>query len=43
MEVDISVFFENLSRKFKLKPDKNNGCFTWRPVHVSDHISPSSS
>ena len=22
-----------------LKPDKNNGSFTWRPIHIFDHIS----
>jgi len=30
------LFFANLSRKFKfqLKPNKNNGHFTWRPMYV---------
>jgi len=35
------VFFENLSRK--LKSDKNNACFTWKPIHIFDHILLSSS
>jgi len=26
-----------------LKSDKNNMHFTWRPIYIFDHISPSSS
>ena len=26
-----------------LKSDKNNGYFKWRPIHIFDHISLSSS
>jgi hypothetical protein len=41
MKFDILVFFENLSRKFQvsLKSDKNNGYFTWRPVHIDDYLA----
>ena len=35
----IRIFFENVS----LKSDKNNGYFTWRPIHFFDCISLSSS
>ena len=39
----LRIFFENLSRKFvSLKSEKNNGCFTRRPIHIFHHISPSS-
>ena len=37
MKVDMSVFFENLSRKFvSLTSDKNNGYFTWRAMYNYD-------
>jgi len=41
MKFYISVFLENLLRKFKfsLQSDRNNGWFTWRPVYIFDHIS----
>jgi hypothetical protein len=41
MKFDIWGFFENLSRKIwvSLKSDKNNGYFTWRPMHICDNIS----
>jgi len=26
-----------------LKSDKSNGYFTWRPIHISNRISPNSS
>jgi len=36
------VYFENLSRKFKvsLKSDENWECRTWWPIYIYDHISP---
>ena len=36
MKFDTWIFFENLSRKFKvsLKSNKNNGYFTWRPIYI---------
>ena len=35
MKFDILVFFDNLSKfKVSLKPDKNNGHFTWRPIYL---------
>jgi hypothetical protein len=45
IKFNIWVFLENLLRKFKfsLQSDKNNGCFTWRPVYIFDHISLNSS
>ena len=44
LKFDTWVFFENLSRKFvSSKYDKNNGYFTWRPTHIYDNISLSSS
>jgi hypothetical protein len=45
MKFDIWVFFEKLSKKFKvsLKSDKNNRYFTWSPVYIFDHTSLSSS
>ena len=40
---DIRVFFENLREtQALLKSDKIKGCFTWRPIHIVDHISLSS-
>jgi len=37
MKSDIFLFFENMSRKFNsLKSDKNNGCFTQRPIYLFD-------
>ena len=45
MKFDIWVFFEHLSRKFKvsLKSDKSNGQFVWRPMYIYDNISQNSS
>jgi len=39
MKVDIWVFFENLSRKFKFKIWRKNGYFTWRPIYIFDNMS----
>jgi hypothetical protein len=44
MKYDIWVFFNSVEKiKVSLKFLKNNGYFTWRPMHIYDHISPSSS
>jgi len=39
------VFLRKHVEKIKilLKSDKNNWCFTWRPIHIFDRISLSSS
>ena len=40
MKYDIWIFFKNLSQKkyiqILLSSDKNNGCFSWRPVYIYD-------
>jgi hypothetical protein len=39
-----SIFRKSVQKiKVLLKSDKNYGYFTWKPVHISDHISLSSS
>jgi hypothetical protein len=36
----MNIFRKSVGKiKITLKPDKNNGCFTWKPIHVFDHIS----
>ena len=34
---------DSWNQEVSLKSDKNNGWFTWRPVHITDKISPNSS
>jgi len=45
MKVDVWVFFAYYVQKIhvSLKSDKNIGYFTWWPIHISNHISLSSS
>jgi hypothetical protein len=38
-----SIFQKFVEKKVSLIPDKNNGCFAWRPKCIFDHISVSSS
>jgi hypothetical protein len=44
MKFDISVIFDKSVEKIQilLKPDRNNGHFTWRTLFIFDHISLSS-
>ena len=45
MKFNTRAFFRNSVEKIQdlLKSDMNDGYFTWRPIYISDHISPSSS
>jgi hypothetical protein len=45
MKFDIWVFFRKYVENIQvsLKPDENNGYFTWRPVYIYDNISLDSS
>jgi len=36
----LSIFGKSVGKiQFLLKCDKNNGYFTWSPIHIFDHIS----
>ena len=40
----LSIFRKSVQKiQIQLKSDKNNECFTWKPIYIFDHISPSSS
>jgi len=40
----LSIFRKSVEKiQVSLKSDKNNRYFTWRPICIFDHISPSSS
>ena len=35
-----SIYRKSVQKtQVSFKSDKNNGCFTWRPVHIFDHVA----